>query len=916
MSNWWETFVAESPDWWRTRAADNWWLGSDRHNGPGGAAEIISFRAGPSAAPALSTNAAGALVTYFPVERLPVESEVTKVEFYANATGAVSIMVAVPDPDGNGWNVTEHQVHTVTGTGLQTLQVSDLSLDPLTLPAGGLVGWYTAEAGILRYSSTADGPGYSYVSGKANGAGVVLAPGIQYEMQFAWEATATRGGPTFIINESFAGAARPINTLHGGTAWTYGGSAVPGAVGIANRLSWTGLSSIADRQTLSAEFSFTNGTGVAAIGKHPILGGASVDYGSLIAADIAGNAIIIYNPYNTASSLPVVRYTRALSTLTLAVGTPYKFELIKNGKILTAKITDLNTMVSEEFEEGPDLLQGYCNGCPSIMALAGGVEFTNVKWSMPDSTPMTTIYGDSITEGSGATTDDTSFGGQLIRGTLAGNGWYAGDGGVTAFACLRNMMYDTFFSMPKYAILFAGANNSGSDTEMNNYIAHMTKFVDKANQYGVTPIVMLPIPYNDPTRQGRTNTMRQAILANGCRVIRTDIALSVGGDGVTWNTTLMADSVHPNQLGHDAIAARCLLDAPDAFGLIGTAYQLTAEEYLSNVTWVARYDASDEDTIAHALGDVATIDDKSGNGYTLTASGGGVTTGIRQINSLNALDLGGAALLSGAAAVTAQPLAFFAVLVKDSAGTVSLVTSTGAGTNLFTNGTFDADVTGWSAGTYFTNNTLSWSAGKARVTRAAAAGNSGLWQNITKPGSGYVKFSGDLTLISGALNSGTFDTRNYYSGTIVSTGLTGTGSFSVVLPTNGTITAITLYGYAANIVFEVDNLTCYACDVSGNIEGDDVDLLATDTAVGGLGTGTNPIVYGDPFILTALANGSASYTAIGDASNTPATSAAKLGDLLKLCENMDGVIAEVGIIEVGTQSVANIKAALEAKWGL
>ena len=337
---------------------------------------------------------------------------------------------------------------------------------------------------------------------------------------------------------------------------------------------------------------------------------------------------------------------------------------------------------------------------------------------------------------------------------------------------------------------------------------------------------------------------------------------------------------------------------------------------LDNVTWFARYDASDESTISHALGVISSIDDKSGNGYTLAATSG-ATTGIRSVNGHNSVDMDGVSLLSGAIPTTAQPLAVFAVLTKDSAGTASLVSTTGATSpDLFTNGTFDSDTAGWSAGTYFTSNTLSWNAGKARVTRATTAGNSGIWQNITKPGSGYVKVSGDITLISGALNSGTFDVRNYYSGTIVSTGISGTGSFSVVLPTNGTVNAITIYGYASNIVFDIDNLTCLPCDAGGVVESQDLDIVATNTDVGGLGTGTAPVVYGTPFILTALADGSSSYTSIGDTSNTPSASSSKLGTLLKLSDGMDGVISEVGIIEVGAQSIADIKAALKSKWGV
>lgn len=538
-----------------------------------GESEVINFRAGPYDAPAAENAAAAASASQFPYESLPVESQLTKVEFWSAAAGGGSLSVMIASPSANGWTVSEHQVLTVSaGAGLKTFTVADSSLNPATLPAGSLVGFYTTTAGMMRYRHDYNEaaryflPGYLYFTGKPSGpaesAGTIA---YYYEMQFAWEATATRGARTYAIDESFSGTTRPWNSHYpnSGAAWSFGsGVATPGAAGIANRLLW-GYTSNADRQTLQVDFTFTSADGIACIGKEVCLPGASVSHGTLIEADLAANALKIYNPYNTGGTLPTVRFTDALTTLTLAQGVPYRLELIHSGKTITTRITEIGSGDYDEFTHGPDDLHGYAHGRACIFQRTGTVEFNRVRWFMADASPKFVVYGDSITEGSGATNHAECYA-ELLVSQANGNGWYSGDAGVTAVSCVQAMIHDAQIAMPKYVILYAGANNANSDAERDNFAIDLARFVAKAEAYGMTPIVMRVTPDSDGTKQGRVNVMNAAIVSNGVATIRSDLALGYP-DGVTYNASVMASSPHPNSAGHALLAARCLADHPEAF---------------------------------------------------------------------------------------------------------------------------------------------------------------------------------------------------------------------------------------------------------------------------------------------------------------------------------------------------------------
>lgn len=527
----------------------------------------FTYNAGPQP-PENGTSDTNAAIAWFNAERLPVASVLKQVSCYFSASNsAVQILLATPAASG-GWDISVIATKTAV-SGLNTWTVLSGALPATNIPAGSIIGIMQASfEGVMRYKSdvTAYGytksPGYAYISGFTTAGNYQIIQSYYEEMQLSWQATADRAAVPYIVNETF-GTSQPANTIHGGTVWTYSsGSATPGAIGIANRLSWYQTCN-AHSQTLSVRFQFDNSSGRLVIGKEiaDAYLSSSEDYGTLVGINIATNNIELYNPYNTEGILPTVRYTETITAMTLITGRTYEIEMIKLNKKISIRITDTVTSDTQLFEWAVSNLYGYGFGRPVAFSLGGTWHLTRTRLAVGNTNPKFLIFGDSITEGSGADSNLSGYAGQLCA-TL--DGLFSGDGGVTAVACLRQMQMQCQHMTPQYLILVAGANNAQSDGERDRFIADMRTFWAKARAYGHTPIIATCTPNSDSAYQTRLTAMNVAIAADvvSDNILTIDMKAALGG---TYTAGLMADNVHPNQAGNDAMYDQALADQPQAF---------------------------------------------------------------------------------------------------------------------------------------------------------------------------------------------------------------------------------------------------------------------------------------------------------------------------------------------------------------
>lgn len=529
----------------------------------------FTYRAGPASTLVDSSSTSNAS-TWFANYTLPVASTLSKVEIRSLGSASVKLKLAVPRASG-GWTVTDLQMLSVVA-GTNTFTVAGATLTTQSIPANSMLGFFCSTASMLQFVSESPSVngGYTAFTGDVSGT-VTAVPSSQtwtHELQFAWEATASRSNlPSHIFSETFDGTTLPARFIQPTTVWTFAaGTTSPAATNNFLRR-WTTTN--CDRRTIEVDFSFTDSSTELALFSMPVISGSSTDNGAMVSAKISTNELVWYNPVT--STIPTVRSSHTITGFTLSTGVNYRLKITKDGKTLTGSITNLDTSATFSFSYDNDVsyVIGYLFGAFALTTVSGtGVTVTACRDYTTETNPRLAIYGDSIVEGSG-TTDDLCFA-KLLLDSVSGHGWYSGDGGTTCISIYRRWLFDCQFIVPKYVLFLAGANNANSDAEVTLFATDMPRFIDRIVSAGSVPLVCYITPNSDATKQGRINTMNAAITSKLASVptaiaIRTDIALSVGGDGVTWNTSLMSDGVHPNTAGHAAMAARIRSDAPSVF---------------------------------------------------------------------------------------------------------------------------------------------------------------------------------------------------------------------------------------------------------------------------------------------------------------------------------------------------------------
>lgn len=507
--------------------------------------------------------------TWCPMQSLPVESTLKEVKIYCTGSGTVKIKV-LQSIKGGSFNVISNQTVSVV-SGLNTFSVLSGTLNEVVMPANSFVGLNPSGSIISFKGSEAPlySAGYMAGTGDLSGNAVVLNSSAAYgnEIQAQFSAEFDRVSPgDYIIDEDFAGTKLPSFAVNTTTApWTFTAGKITNAgIGLVNFFDFFPTTN-QDRCTWQVEFQFKAAGDRFSIFRKPVLGDASASEGTIIEADLDNNRLVVYQTWSGGSTLPSVRSNNTLTNLTLSTGVWYRLELIKVAKVITFRITDTSTLISDTVivDNAASDLCGLAYGRPGMAAIAGTVDVRSARLFASVVNPKTIILGDSITEGSGAS-DSTCYA-QLSLDQMSGNGWYSGDGGTTAANVLRRLRHALRMCVPRYVVIYIGANNANSGAATTAFQTDIVNIYNTIVNAGATPVICTLTPNSDGTQNGRVQTMNTFLLAHGWRLSRFDLALSLGNDGVTYNAAMMADSVHPNVTGHALLKARLQSDWPEIF---------------------------------------------------------------------------------------------------------------------------------------------------------------------------------------------------------------------------------------------------------------------------------------------------------------------------------------------------------------
>ena len=546
---------------------------------PSSAPVIVSATLGTLADPISAGSTVNKTTTWVQMQSLPVPTALREFTVYATATGSIKLKVFQPIK-GGGFNVISNQTLTIGSTGVTTFSVAGGTLTEVAMPANCLVGFHTPSSGGATVSfksgeSPAYSAGYLAGSGDLSGNGVALTASAAYgnELQSQYVSTFTRGvdAPgTYWIDEDFASTIAPAFGVNQATnAWSFAvaGQTTSAGTGLANFYDFYPTTN-ADRCTFAVEFEFTAGADRFAIYRKPILGDASAAEGTIGEADLANNRLVMYATWAGSGTitLPAVASTLALTNLTLTTGVRYRLELTKTAKVNSLRIINTVTLAEQTLsvDNDPTNLSGLGYGRPGFANLAGSCTVKAAQFYPLVTHPRVLIFGDSITEGSG-TDQETSYA-QLVLDGLAtpGAGWYSGDGGTTAANALRRIRHDLRLSVPRYVVVYIGANNATTAPLATAFETDIQAIYNTIVNAGATPVICTLTPNSDATQNGRVGTMNTFLLARGWTLARFDLALG-GVGGNTYNAALMADGVHPNTAGHALLAARLEADWPAIF---------------------------------------------------------------------------------------------------------------------------------------------------------------------------------------------------------------------------------------------------------------------------------------------------------------------------------------------------------------
>jgi hypothetical protein len=524
--------------------------------GFGGAGlQKYNIKTGATNDPATQATTLNKNITWFDMQTLPMDGILKQVKIYANIGGSCKIKIGRYNSNGL-IDIEDISVTLVTGLNTFTYNKS--------FPAQSLIGVFCATTGgaTIPYEDNNNAMGYSSTSGDLTGtdAAITSTPNYlrQIQIQTIIEVSSHVGYDYSII---FNKSKLPVLCLNNASsAWTIGaGYLTSTGTGLA---SWFDHYQTCNENTVrSVDFAFTGATDVFAFYTKPILGGLNVGEGTIISADIANNRLDIYATFAgmTSYTLPAIVQSFALTNLTLQTGIKYRLTLKKISRAFELIITDTTMSETQAFtyDNGTGITVGFGYGRTGFAALVGVINVYALTLSKVVKSPKFAIIGDSITEAS------NSYAEQACN--LANKGIWSGDGGTFAISALRRVRHIFKHSHPKYVVVLIGANNTASDTETTNFQTDITLAYNEILKFNSIPLICCLTPSNEVERITRIATCNNFLIAQGWKLIRFDLAISLNNDGTTWNTALMVDSLHPNAAGHTLLLQRLQLDAPEIF---------------------------------------------------------------------------------------------------------------------------------------------------------------------------------------------------------------------------------------------------------------------------------------------------------------------------------------------------------------
>lgn len=522
-----------------------------------GGAGITPFlvKLGTQGDPVTKATTLSANITWWVMHTVPTDGTLTEVKIYANTGGSCKLKIF----RYNSVGLFDIETISLTlSTGLNTFTYNK------SFPKNSALGFYIPASGgaVIPYEVLDVGAGTGSISGELSGNGTSMSSSFLYSNNIQMQFTVQLSSYNSYDTELTFNQAKLLG-------WCINNTPAPWTLGAGYLTSTgTGLASFFGHyQTFnednirSADFEFTGANDIFSVQARPVLLGQNVDSGTILAADIANNRLILYGTWSggTNNTLPSVVQNYAITNLTLTIGVRYRLHLELRNRSLYMIITDLSNNATQTFTHNSTVNYpaGLVYGRGEFAALAGVINVYSFRSVGTKKNFKSMIVGDSIVEWY------NGFAKQACD--ISGRATYSGDGGTLTNNAYRRIRHIMRYSHPRYMVTFIGVNSTGSDTGVLYFEQDIVILYNECLNLNTIPIICCLTPTSDAAKNVRIQTMNQFLLAQGWKLVRFDIALSLNNDGVTFNPAVMEDAVHPNTAGHTLLLQRLQLDAPEIF---------------------------------------------------------------------------------------------------------------------------------------------------------------------------------------------------------------------------------------------------------------------------------------------------------------------------------------------------------------
>lgn len=483
-----------------------------------------------------------------------------------HATAAGLILLPILEKTASGYETYRpFALQIATGTNTYVAG-TDFPVD-LVIPAGGMIGHWVFTTSL----SSAQSNGRAY-----RGIDLAIATGIyppspvafpvgfastQHQIRFAVRPTATITPPTHRVDQVFDTAIPPwFNT----TNWSVvSGKARNSGTGLANRIEFRNGGYYDG--TASLWVTFSGATDEIALYRRA---NSTEILGTLISVNAGTGLLAIHSFFNGSNTLPAVADSKTCG-FTLTAGVEYKIDLIKAGTTVTLTISnpltaDTDTLIfsGKDGTTAHDTSRGFATGNPGFAVTVGTVDVSRFRFTPAVTNPKVMLFGDSITESSGSTSDATGWA-QLVASAMpGGRGLVSAHSGNGSAQVLLRIEKEVRQFLPEHVIILIGTN----DTDVAAWKSSIAEIVRRVESCGATCwLGAVPPEAGDANPEDEFNPWLRTNYPD--QVISFDYALTTGGTGLAADLdgSLFAGLLHPNDDGYAAMFAQVQADAPGIF---------------------------------------------------------------------------------------------------------------------------------------------------------------------------------------------------------------------------------------------------------------------------------------------------------------------------------------------------------------